>query len=161
MIPLAAIISGLCTIAPSIAKWLGGDKAEQVTSDVIGLAKTITGTDDESEALSALQTKSELAIAFDKAWRDYEIQLQAELTKRHQADMASDSWLSKNVRPLCLVGLTLAITVGIFLPDDYVSADKFQFLTDMSQWVYGYYFVGRSTFDKGNVKLDFSRSVKS
>jgi hypothetical protein len=51
------------------------------------------------------------------------------------------------------LGLTLAITIGIYLPDEYVSSAKFVALTDMSQWVYGYYFVGRSTFDKGNVKI--------
>jgi len=34
-----------------------------------------------------------------------------ELTKRQEADMASDSWLSKNIRPLSLV----AIFVGYFL----------------------------------------------
>lgn len=28
-----------------------------------------------------------------------------ELTDRHAADMASDSWLSKNVRPLTLIGI--------------------------------------------------------
>ena len=153
MIPLLPVIAGLCQIAPSIAKWLGGDHAERVTSDVIGIAKTITGQTDEQAALTALQQNPGMAIAFDKAWRDYEIQLQQELTKRHQADMESDSWLSKNIRPICLLFLTLGITVAMFLPDEYVSADKFQYVTEMSQWVYGYYFVGRSTFDKGNVKL--------
>lgn len=78
---------------------------------------------------------------------------QENLTARHEADMQSDSWLSKNVRPLCLLVLTLTIAVGMFVPVKYVAADKYQFLTDMSQWVYGYYFVGRSTFDKGNIKF--------
>jgi hypothetical protein len=66
-----------------------------------------------------LRSNPKLAIAFDKAWRDYEIQLQQELTKRHEADMQSDSWLSKNVRPHCLVGLIMAITISIYLPDAY------------------------------------------
>lgn len=155
----AAVISGLCALAPSVAKWLGGDNAERVAADVVGIAKTISGQSDEGLALAALQANPELAVAFDKAWRDYEIQLQQELTKRHEADMQSDSALAKNIRPLCLLFLTIAITVGIYLPDEYVSADKFTALTDMSQWVYGYYFVGRSTFDKGNVKMNFGRGV--
>lgn len=82
---------------------------------------------------------------------------QENLTARHQADMSSDSWLSKNIRPLCLLSITLAITIGVYLPVEYVDASKFQALTDMGVWVYGYYFVGRSTFDKGNVKLNFGR----
>jgi hypothetical protein len=78
---------------------------------------------------------------------------QDNLTARHQADMSSDSWLSKNIRPLCLLLITLAITVGVYLPEKYVSPENFQALTDMGVWVYGYYFVGRSTFDKGNIKM--------
>jgi hypothetical protein len=157
MIP---IISALCAIAPTIAKWLGGDHAERVTNDVIGIAKSITGQTDEQAALTALQANPELALAFDKAWRDYEVQLQQELTKRHQADMSSDSWLSKNVRPLCLLILTTTIAIAMFIPAKYVAADKLMYLTDMSQWVYGYYFVGRSTFDKGNVKLMLGKGTK-
>ena len=34
-----------------------------------------------------------------------------ELTKRHQADMASDSWLAKNIRPVMLIALFLAYIV--------------------------------------------------
>jgi hypothetical protein len=34
-----------------------------------------------------------------------EIQEQQELTKRHSADMASDSWLSKNIRPMTLIAI--------------------------------------------------------
>jgi hypothetical protein len=82
---------------------------------------------------------------------------QGNLTARHQADMASDSWLSKNIRPLCLLFLTLAITIGVYLPEGYVDAQKYQALTDMGVWVYGYYFVGRSAFDKGNVKMRMGR----
>jgi hypothetical protein len=82
---------------------------------------------------------------------------QENLTSRHQADMASDSWLSKNIRPLCLLAITCAIVFGVFLPEELVDADKFRYLTDMSQWVYGYYFVGRSTFDKGNIKMRFGK----
>lgn len=32
---------------------------------------------------------------------------QKEITSRHAADMASDSWLSKNVRPITLIGLLI------------------------------------------------------
>ena len=36
---------------------------------------------------------------------------QAQLTERSRIDMASDSWLSKNIRPMTLIYLTLVITV--------------------------------------------------
>lgn len=38
-----------------------------------------------------------------------------EVSKRWQSDMASDSWLSKNVRPITLIYLTLATTIYIVL----------------------------------------------
>ena len=38
-----------------------------------------------------------------------------EVSKRWQADMKSDSWLSKNTRPLTLVFLTVAMVLLIFI----------------------------------------------
>ena len=38
-----------------------------------------------------------------------------ELTKLLQADMASDSWLSKNIRPATLIFVTVAVTTLSFV----------------------------------------------
>jgi phosphoglycerol transferase MdoB-like AlkP superfamily enzyme len=38
-----------------------------------------------------------------EAMAGYAAQAESEITKRHQADMTSDSWLSKNVRPIVLI----------------------------------------------------------
>jgi hypothetical protein len=55
--------------------------------------------------LLEMQQNGELArIAADTAE-------QQEITKRWESDMASDSWLSKNIRPMALI----AIFVGYFL----------------------------------------------
>jgi hypothetical protein len=56
--------------------------------------------------------------------------------------MKSDSWLSKNVRPLCLLVLTCSIVAGLYASD--VGKDKFEALVDMANFVYGYYFIRRS-----------------
>ena len=40
-----------------------------------------------------------------------------ELTKRQEADMASDSWLSKNIRPMTLIFILVVYT--IFVGEDY------------------------------------------
>lgn len=149
------IITGLVSIVPSIARWIGGDKAADAADKAITIAKAITGESDPAAALEKLKASQEFQLKFQEAWAAAEIGFQQELTKRHQADMASDSWLSKNVRPLVLIGVTLAITIATYVPS--LPADKFKALTDLGVWVYGYYFVGRSTFDKGNVKLDWSR----
>jgi len=46
-----------------------------------------------------------------------------EVSKRWQADMTSDSWLSKNVRPLTLIFFSISYVIGWFLeyPLDSIS----------------------------------------
>jgi len=71
---------------------------------------------------------------------------QSNLTSRHQFDMASDSWLSKNIRPLTLV----AIFVGYFVfammsAFDYDANEAY--VTLLGQWgmlVMSFYFGGRT-----------------
>lgn len=150
-----SIIAGLATVVPSIVRWIGGDKAGDVADKAATLAQSITGESDPAAALEKLKVSSEYQLQFQRAWAEAEVGFQQELTKRHEADMASDSWLSKNVRPICLLLITTAIVAGTYVPS--LSPQKFQALTDLGVWVYGYYFVGRSTFEKGNVKLDFAR----
>lgn len=65
--------------------------------------------------------------------------------------MGSDSWLSKNVRPITLLVLSLAIVAAALDAD--VPADKLEALTGLGWGVFGYYFLGRSAFDKGAVRL--------
>lgn len=78
---------------------------------------------------------------------------QDNLSARHAADMKSDSWLSKNVRPMCLLAITFTIMMGMLWPSDWIDAERFAALTDMSQWVYGYYFIGRSAEKPNFMKL--------
>lgn len=60
---------------------------------------------DKAEAQAAKLRLVELQQKGDLAELEAELKQQQELTKRHGADMASDSWLSKNIRPLALVAL--------------------------------------------------------
>ena len=46
---------------------------------------------------------------------DYETKMEANITDRWKADMNSDSWLSKNVRPLVLVFLVVCTVLMIFI----------------------------------------------
>jgi hypothetical protein len=70
---------------------------------------------------------------------------EAELTKRLQADMASDSWLSKNIRPLVLVFLLVMYTVfaGISIGDNDINPIYADMLQDMLMAAFGFYFVSR------------------
>ena len=90
--------------------------------------------------LMQMQQNGELAqIAADTAE-------QQELTKRQQADMASDSWLSKNIRPMTLI----AILAGYFV---FAMMSAFNMDTNtkyvelLGQWgmlIMSFYFGGRT-----------------
>ncbi len=71
---------------------------------------------------------------------------QQELTKRQQADMTSDSWLSKNIRPMTLI----AILMGYFI---FAMMSAFDMDTNskyvelLGQWgmlIMSFYFGGRT-----------------
>lgn len=60
---------------------------------------------DKDEADKAKIRLIELQQAGQFKEIDSFLQEQRELTERHKSDMASDSWLSKNIRPLALISL--------------------------------------------------------
>jgi hypothetical protein len=70
---------------------------------------------------------------------------QQELTKRHEADMASDSWLSKNIRPLSLIGLFVAYLVFAFMSafDMDTNESYTMLLGQWGQLAFGFYFGSR------------------
>jgi uncharacterized membrane protein (DUF106 family) len=68
-----------------------------------------------------------------------------EITKRQEADMGSDSWLSKNIRPLSLIALFFAYIIfavmsafGINTNDNYT-----MLLGQWGQLAFGFYFGSR------------------
>jgi len=69
-----------------------------------------------------------------------------ELTKRLQADMASDSWLSKNIRPMTLVFILITYTAfGLMSAWDVEVNEKYVEL--LGQWgmlIMSFYFGGRT-----------------
>ena len=69
---------------------------------VVGVGGVIDNlhTSDE-EKLAAEQKIKELVA-------NYEVQMEKEISSRWQADMKSDSWLSKNIRPLVLIFLVVS-----------------------------------------------------
>ena len=75
--------------------------------------------------------------------------MEKELTSRHQADMASDSWLAKNIRPAVLIFLTLfTLGWGVYgiaaesLRESVYNA-YFDGLLGLDMVVYGFYFGSR------------------
>ena len=78
----------------------------------------------------------------------YEAEMQKQVTERWKMDMNSDSWLSKNIRPLVLVFLVVATVLLIFIDGGVISFKVEDKWTDLLQLVLitviGAYFGGRS-----------------
>jgi len=82
---------------------------------------------------------------------NYEIEMEKNVTSRWNADMKSDSWLSKNVRPLVLIFLVVCTMLLIFIDAGKLSFNVKDSYVDLLQLVLitviGAYFGGRS-FEK-------------
>jgi len=95
----------------------------------------------EEEKLEAAQKIKELVS-------NYEVEMEKTITDRWKSDMASDSWLSKNVRPLVLVFLVVATVLMIFIDAGTIEFNVEDKWTDLLQLVLitviGAYFGGRS-----------------
>jgi len=78
----------------------------------------------------------------------YEAEMQKQVTERWKVDMNSDSWLSKNVRPLVLVFLVIATVLLVFIDAGAINFKVEDKWTDLLQLVLitviGAYFGGRS-----------------
>ena len=79
---------------------------------------------------------------------NYEVEMEKTITDRWKADMNSDSWLSKNIRPMTLAFLVISTVLMIFIDAgtiNFIVEDKW---TDLLQivliTVIGAYFGGRS-----------------
>ncbi len=79
---------------------------------------------------------------------NYEIEMEKNITSRWEADLKSDSWLSKNVRPLTLVFLIVCTMLLIFIDAGAINFNVKDSYVDLLQLVLitviGAYFGGRS-----------------
>jgi len=102
--------------------------------------------------LDNLTTTKEEKLAAELKIKDmimgYEAEMQRQVTERWKVDMNSDSWLSKNIRPLVLVFLVVATVLLIFIDAGTISFKVQDKWTDLLQLVLitviGAYFGGRS-----------------
>lgn len=71
---------------------------------------------------------------------------QVELTKRQQADMASDSWLSKNIRPMTLIAILTGyfIFAGLSAAGIQVNEAYVKLLGEWGMLIMSFYFGGRT-----------------
>ena len=124
-----------------LTKLLSGGAADLVKS-VGGVLDNLHTS--KEEKLAAEQQIQQLVS-------DYETKMEANITDRWKADMNSDSWLSKNVRPLVLIFLVVCTVLMIFIDAGAVSFEVKSNWVDLLQLVLitviGAYIGGRS-FEK-------------
>ena len=124
---------------------------KSISKPILEVASTITGIESLKDLGDLIMDSKELSEA-DKQMlleelKQDTIEMQ-EVTKRWSADMMSDSWLSKNIRPLSLAFLTITLFVYIILDsslEGFTIADKWiELLSSLLLLVYGGYFGFRS-----------------
>ena len=122
-------------------KLFGGGAADLV-KNVGGVIDNLHTS--KEEKLAAEQKIKELVA-------NYEIEMEKNITDRWKADMNSDSWLSKNIRPLVLAFLVVCTILMIFIDAGSINFIVEEKWTDLLQLVLitviGAYFGGRS-FEK-------------
>ena len=131
-------------------RWLA-KQGKTIAPNLLDLAGDITGISSLEKLGQAISGNKQLTDQ-DKEMlleelRQDTIEMQ-EVTKRWTADMLSDSWLSKNIRPLSLAFLTITLFVYIILDsslEGFTIADNWiDLLSSLLLLVYGGYFGFRS-----------------
>ena len=78
--------------------------------------------------------------------QELDVQFDQELTKRLQSDMASDSWLSKNIRPLTLIFILVMYSL-LSISSGFEFKVTQAYIELLGQWgmlIMSFYFGGRS-----------------
>lgn len=121
-----------------ITKIFGG-AAGDVADKVAGIADRFVQTKDEKAAFE---------MEMEKLFITAEAEIQKNVTDRWKSDMTSDSWLSKNVRPMVLIFLVVCTMVLIFIDGGVINFtvdDEWKSLLQLVLiTVIGAYFGGRS-----------------
>ena len=110
-----------------------------LSKDVGNVIDKLTTTDEER-----LAAKQKIQELLEKADQD----AQTQITERWKLDMQSDSFLSKNIRPLVLIYLTVIFTALAFFDGNIggfkVAEEYIPIFQSLLITVYGAYFVGRT-----------------
>ena len=123
----------------NILGMLTGGGAKDLVEGIGGVVDNLHTS--KEEKLEAKQKMKELVS-------NYEVEMEKTITERWKVDMKSDSWLSKNIRPLVLIFLVISTVLMIFIDAGVVQFEVKDTWVDLLQLVLitviGAYFGGRS-----------------
>lgn len=111
----------------------------------------------DAEKLELRNALAKIEIEASSKKDEIELQYAKEVSSRHSSDMNSDSWLSKNIRPLTLIFILvmyslLSISSGFEFD---VTESYVQLLGEWGMLIMSFYFGGRTiekVFSKREVK---------
>ena len=167
LLALAAKLLPFVSMVPEVLRAFGSSKSADAAEKIVGVAKVITGKDDPEEAVEAVikdpamqlelqKVLSAERLEFAKIGAESEKHAASQVTERWRFDMTSDSWLSKNVRPLTLVYWTVAITLLIGLDSLLEAFDVKPAWIELIETSYtivlAAYFVGRTVQHLGAMR---------
>ena len=114
-----------------------------------GAAELVKGVGGVIDSLhTSKEEKLEAERKIKELVSNYEVEMEKNITERWKVDMQSDSWLSKNVRPLTLVFLIVCTMLLIFIDAGALKFEVKSSWVDLLQLVLitviGAYFGGRS-----------------
>jgi hypothetical protein len=117
-----------------------------------GATELVKGVGDVIDNLTtSKEEKLEAERKIQELIANHEIEMEKNITTRWEVDMKSDSWLSKNVRPMVLIFLVVCTMLMIFIDAGTINFNVEAKWTDLLQLVLitviGAYFGGRS-FEK-------------
>ena len=116
------------------------------SSGATELVKSVGGVIDN--LTTSKEEKLEAERKIQALIANHEVEMEKNITERWKMDMASDSWLSKNIRPLVLVFLVVSTVLLIFIDAGAINFTVQDKWTDLLQLVLitviGAYFGGRS-----------------
>ena len=110
------------------------------------LVKNVGGVIDDLHTSEEEKLEAERKIK--EIIANYEVEMEKNITSRWEVDLKSDSWLSKNVRPLVLIFLIVCTMLLIFIDAGALNFEVKSTWVDLLQLVLitviGAYFGGRS-----------------
>lgn len=128
--------------------------AGKVIDDLVSSDEEMALTENQKAKITAAYKvkMQELVFQLEKLAAEHEQKLESKLTSRLKLDMRSDSWLSKNIRPMTLVFMTLVVTIlafttvfsaGFTEQQNEIVNSWVDFFQIIMMTIYGFYFGSR------------------
>ena len=127
--------------------WISDIFSSSAGAIIDSIGKTVDSLVTSDQERLALQNELvKIKLDADQKAQEIDLQYDKEVSARHLADMQSDSWLSKNIRPMTLIFiLAMYSLLSISSGFDFVVTESYvQLLGQWGMLIMSFYFSGRT-----------------